>query len=128
MSENDAGRCIVAVDVGGTCTDCVVFDGEQTIHFGKALSTPPYFAPGLQPAPWVSVWSNAARAERGKRPIMIEETGAMQAVTVYDFDRMDPGNVVRGPTVIHSPLTTVVVHNGQVARMDGLRNLILEAA
>jgi N-methylhydantoinase A len=59
---------------------------------------------------------------------MIEGTGAMQAVTVYDFDRMDPGNVVRGPTVIHSPLTTVVVHNGQVARMDGLRNLILEAA
>jgi N-methylhydantoinase A len=47
LSENDAGRCIVAVDVGGTCTDCVVFDGEQTIHFGKALSTPPYFAQGV---------------------------------------------------------------------------------
>jgi N-methylhydantoinase A len=72
--------------------------------------------------------SDAARAERGTRPIMIEETGAMQAVTVYDFERMEPGNVVRGPTVIHSPLTTVVVHTGQVARMDGLRNLILEAA
>jgi N-methylhydantoinase A len=59
---------------------------------------------------------------------MIEETGAIQAVTAYGFDRMDPGNVVRGPTVIHSPLTTVVVHNGQVARMEGPRNLILEAA
>ena len=72
--------------------------------------------------------SDSTHAERGTRPILIEETGAMQAVKVYDFDRMDPGNVVLGPTVIHSPLTTIVVHNGQMARMDGLRNLILEAA
>ena len=71
--------------------------------------------------------SDATRAERGRRSVFIEETGAMQPVTVYDFDRMEPGNVVCGPTVIHSPLTTVVVHSGQVARMDGLRNLILEA-
>ena len=49
-------------------------------------------------------------------------------MTVYDFDRLEPGNVVRGPTVIHSPITTVVVHSGQIGRMDGLRNLILEAA
>jgi N-methylhydantoinase A len=72
--------------------------------------------------------SDAAHAERGTRPIIIEETGAMRTVKVYDFERMNPGNVVRGPTVIHSPLTTVVVHSGQVARMDGLRNLVLEAA
>jgi N-methylhydantoinase A len=71
---------------------------------------------------------DAAHAERGTRPVMIEQTGAMQAVKVYDFDRMVPGNVVRGPTVIHSPITTIVVHSGQIARMDGLRNLILEAA
>ena len=72
--------------------------------------------------------SDPAHAERGTRPIMIEQTGAMQTVKVYDFDRMAPGNVVRGPTVIHSPITTIVVHSGQIARMDGLRNLILEAA
>ena len=47
MSGDDAGSYIIAVDVGGTCTDCVVFDGEQTIHFGKALSTPPRFAQGV---------------------------------------------------------------------------------
>ena len=47
MSEDRAGRYIVAVDVGGTCTDCVVFDDESTVHFGKALSTPPNFARGV---------------------------------------------------------------------------------
>ena len=52
----------------------------------------------------------------------------MRPVTVYDFERIEPGNVVRGPTVVNSPVTTVVVHNGQIARMDELRNLILEEA
>jgi N-methylhydantoinase A len=36
--------------------------------------------------------------------------------------------VVRGPTVVHSPVTTIVVQSGQVARLDGFRNLILENA
>jgi N-methylhydantoinase A len=72
--------------------------------------------------------SDPCRAERGKRNILIEETGAMRPTIVYDFERLEPGNVVRGPTVVHSKLTTVVVHRGQICRMDGLRNLVLEAA
>jgi N-methylhydantoinase A len=72
--------------------------------------------------------SDASHAERGMRPVLDEETGSMKPIVVYDFDRMVPGNIVRGPTVVHSPITTIVVHRGQVARMDGLRNLILEAA
>jgi N-methylhydantoinase A len=72
--------------------------------------------------------SDSSHAERGRRHILVEETGAMQQVTVYDLERMVAGNVVRGPTVIHSSITTIVIHKGQVARMDGLRNLILEAA
>jgi N-methylhydantoinase A len=38
---------IVAVDVGGTCTDCVVFRDGEPFRFGKALSTPPNFAQGV---------------------------------------------------------------------------------
>jgi N-methylhydantoinase A len=79
----------------------------------------------MKPLPLGS--SNPARAERGERPIFVEEIGAMKPVTVYDFDQMEPGNLISGPTVIHSQLTTVVVHGGQTARMDGLRNLVLEA-
>jgi N-methylhydantoinase A len=69
-----------------------------------------------------------SRAERGVRPILLAEHGGKRTVKVYDFERLEPGNVVRGPTVIHSSITTVVVHSAQIARMDGLRNLILEAA
>jgi len=72
--------------------------------------------------------SDPARAECGQRRIAIEETGALQLVKVYDLDRMEPGNVARGPTVVQSPITTIVIHGGQVGRMDGFRNLILEPA
>jgi len=68
-----------------------------------------------------------AHAERGRRRITMADDVA-RPVTVYDFERLVPGNVVRGPTVVHSAVTTVVINRGQIARMDGLRNLILQEA
>lgn len=38
---------LVATDVGGTCTDTIVFGSDGAIHIGKALSTPPNFADGV---------------------------------------------------------------------------------
>ena len=38
---------LVATDVGGTCTDTIVFGSDGVIHIGKALSTPPDFAHGV---------------------------------------------------------------------------------
>lgn len=38
---------LVATDVGGTCTDTIVFGSDGAIHIGKALSTPPAFADGV---------------------------------------------------------------------------------
>ena len=35
---------LVATDVGGTCTDTVVFAVGEPVILGKALSTPPDFA------------------------------------------------------------------------------------
>ena len=44
---DQSGGFVLAVDVGGTCTDCVVFREGDPIRFGKALSTPPQFARGV---------------------------------------------------------------------------------
>lgn len=38
---------IIGVDVGGTCTDCVILDEKGRITLGKALSTPPNFGEGI---------------------------------------------------------------------------------
>ena len=38
---------MVATDVGGTCTDAVLFAAGEPVRLGKALSTPPDFADGV---------------------------------------------------------------------------------
>jgi len=82
--------------------------------------------PRIAPEPLGS--TDPSSAERGRRPILFVDAGDWRPTTVYDFARLAPGNVVRGPTVVHSPVTTIVVQNGQIARLDGFRNLILEPA
>jgi N-methylhydantoinase A len=88
-------------------------------------------ARGLMPRPKVAaeatVGADPSHAERGRRAIF-DGTAAIRPATVYDFERLRPGNVVRGPTVVHSPITTIVIQSGQIARMDPFRNLIVEAA
>jgi N-methylhydantoinase A len=38
---------VVGVDIGGTCTDCVVVDGDGNVTLGKTFSTPPNFSEGI---------------------------------------------------------------------------------
>ena len=40
-------KYLVATDVGGTCTDSIVFAAGEPIRLGKSLSTPPDFAQGV---------------------------------------------------------------------------------
>src|SRR5262245_54836362 len=40
-------RYVVAVDVGGTCTDCVIMDEAGATAVAKAYSTPPDFSEGI---------------------------------------------------------------------------------
>ena len=47
----------------------------------------------------------------------------MRAAPIYDFTRLRPGNCIAGPAVIHSPITTIVVHAAQHARLDAFRNI-----
>ncbi len=43
----------------------------------------------------------------------------------YDFDKLLPGNEVEGPSIIWTPITTIVVNPGQKATVDQYRNVIL---
>ena len=43
-------------------------------------------------------------------------------------EKLAPGNVVTGPAVIHTPITTIVVQDKQTGRMDAWRNIVIEFA
>jgi N-methylhydantoinase A len=70
--------------------------------------------------------SDASGAIIARREIFVPAQGGTVAATVYSFNKLNPGNLLRGPAVIHTPITTVVVQPGQVATLDGFLNLIIE--
>ena len=47
MEHTKSKNYVVATDVGGTCTDAIVFAPGEPLYLGKALSTPPNFAEGV---------------------------------------------------------------------------------
>ena len=57
-------------------------------------------------------------AELGQRRIYDDTAGKMTLAQTYDFQRLGPGNVVQGPAVIHTPITTIVIQSRQTGRMD----------
>lgn len=69
---------------------------------------------------------DAGAARTGRRPVFSEQHGALVEADIYDFTRLEPGNRLAGPAVIHTPITTIAVQADQTARMDGYRNIILD--
>jgi N-methylhydantoinase A len=58
----------------------------------------------------------------------VDRAGAMQRVPGYDFERLRPGNVVEGPAIVWSSITTLVVPAGHRARVDENRSLVVTAS
>lgn len=65
-------------------------------------------------------------ARMGKRKVFVEAANGMAEAEIYDFTRLAPGNAMRGPAVIHTPITTIVLQAGQTGRMDAYRNIVIE--
>lgn len=82
--------------------------------------------PKLVPLPLGSADPSAART--GRRSIFVEARGGMHDADIYDFERLVPGNVVPGPAVIHTPITTIVLQDRQRGTVDSYRNVTIEFA
>ncbi|MFA7281603.1 MAG: hydantoinase/oxoprolinase family protein [Sterolibacterium sp.] len=80
--------------------------------------------PKLEPLPLGGADASAARIAR--RPIFVEAKGGMSEADIYDFEKLMPGNVIEGPAVIHTPITTIVLQTGQCGRCDPYRNILID--
>ena len=69
---------------------------------------------------------SSAHALVGERDAFIAARNGLGRTAIYDFPRLRPGNVVEGPAVIHTPITTIMIQDHQTARMDEFRNIVLE--
>ena len=80
--------------------------------------------PDMSPTPFVS--EDSSKAIVGRREIFVEARSAMVESDIYDFTLLQSGNVINGPAVIHTPITTIVVQDKQRAVMDEYRNIVIE--
>jgi N-methylhydantoinase A len=60
------------------------------------------------------------------REVYWHELESKRPTDVYDGTRLEPGHVVEGPAVIEEPDTTVLVRPDQVARIDALKNIVID--
>ena len=60
-----------------------------------------------------------------RRRAWVDDAGEFRDVAGYDFERLRPGHVIRGPAIVWTPITTIVLREADVARLDGRSNLIL---
>jgi N-methylhydantoinase A len=65
---------------------------------------------------------DATGAVKGRRPVDYALEGTHEA-TIYDGTRLAPGMVFFGPAVIEDAGTTIVVHPGNRAHVDGYGNI-----
>lgn len=59
------------------------------------------------------------------RKAWVQQAGEFQDVRGYDFERLRPGHEISGPSIIWTPITTIVLNPDQVARVDEYKNLIV---
>ena len=65
---------------------------------------------------------------KGSRSVYFSEAGGFQDTSVYDRSALKPGMVIQGPAVIEERITTVIVHPGWTAAVDGYGNIVMEVA
>jgi len=60
-------------------------------------------------------------AQIGIREVYFEDT--FSKVPVFDWDRLEPENVIPGPAIIESPFTTGVISKDMIAKIDEYLNI-----
>ena len=70
--------------------------------------------------------SSADAARTGRRRIFVDGHDGLTEAGIYDFEKLRPGNIITGPAVIHTPITTIVIQDSQQGFMDGYRNIVID--
>jgi N-methylhydantoinase A len=81
--------------------------------------------PVLRPAATVDT-TPPAEARAPARPVYWAEREDFEETPIYWGERLQSGNVIQGPAILQVPVTTIVVHPGQTARLDPYGNVLID--
>ncbi|MDE0382217.1 MAG: hypothetical protein OXI20_23525, partial [Rhodospirillales bacterium] len=116
MSTQGEARYVVATDVGGTCTDAVLFAAGEPVRLGKALSTPPGFADGVLAA----VAAAAADTGLSTDELLAQTALFMHGSTVVDNTLLTRSGARTGLITTEGFEDTLVITRGAYGRWAGL--------
>ena len=68
--------------------------------------------------------ASAKAARKSSRRVDFAQEGAFEAA-IYDGSRLRPGMRFSGPAIVEDPASTVVVHRGNDAQVDGFGNVVI---
>ena len=116
MSDEKPRKYLVATNVGGTCTDTIVFAAGEPIELGKALSTPPNFAHGI----FNSIASAAQRIGVTLQELLAQTYLFVHGSTVVDNAILTRDGARTGLITTLGFEDTVLVTRGAYGRWGGL--------
>ncbi len=68
---------------------------------------------------------NPEKAYLGIKEVYFEKSNGTLETRLFDFQKLVPGNMIEGPAIILTPITTVVVFPGHKGYCDEFKNIIL---
>jgi N-methylhydantoinase A len=95
-----------------------------TLRIDASAQTPSTFRPQRT----ADQGADPAHAYLRHRPVWWRETGGYLSTPCYLLEKLRAGNVIEGPAVIESYGTTIPLHSGQRAELDGWQNLVVTFA
>ena len=116
MAEGEPSKYVIATDVGGTCTDTVVFATGEPIRLGKTLSTPPNFADGVI----ASIGSAAKSMRLSLRELLAQTNLFVHGSTVVDNTILTRSGARTGLITTLGFEDTLLVTRGAYGRWGGL--------
>ena len=109
-------KYMVATDVGGTCTDTIVFAAGEPAHLGKTLSTPPDFSIGVMD----SIRSAAESMGISLSDLLAQTSLFMHGSTVVDNTILTRDGARTGLITTRGFEDTVFTTRGAYGRWGGL--------
>jgi N-methylhydantoinase A len=70
---------------------------------------------------------DASAARKGTRVVYCEPDGMVET-TIYDGEKIRPGNLITGPAIIEEPNTNIVLYPGQEAMLDQFLTYVIQVA
>jgi N-methylhydantoinase A len=70
--------------------------------------------------------TDPGKALKGQRDAYFKKFKAFTPTNIYDFAKLEPGNVVMGPAIIEATQTTIVIPPDRKASLDAYLNVIIK--